>query len=90
MFAMDETVACGTVEETNDVVVVAVHVEECDGLVEHAQLAEHHHLEELVHGAHAARHGDEGIGHVLKDFLALGHGLHDNQLIDVGAAHAHV
>ena len=74
----------------DDMVVVAIHVEEGDGLVEDAQLAEHHHLEELVHGAHAARHGDKGVGHVLKDFLAFGHGVDHNQFVDVGATYAHV
>ena len=87
---MHETLTSGTVNESHDVVVVAVDVEERDRFVEDAQLCEDHHFEQLVHGAHAAWHGDEGIGHVFKDLLAFGHRVDHNQLVNVGAANAHV
>ena len=86
----DEALVGGVPDEAEDVVVKAIHVVEGHGFVEDAELAEHVGLEELVHGAQASRHGDEAVSHVLEDLLALGHGIHDDQLIDVVIAHVHV
>ena len=78
------------VDETDDVVIEAVHVIERHGLVEHPKLAQYESLEELIHGAQSPRHGDEAVGHVLQQLLALGHRIHHDELVDVVVTDFHV
>ena len=90
VFLAHEALVGDMTDELDETVVIAVDIVERDGLVEHAQLTEHKGFEELVHRADAAWQGDESVGHIFEDFLALGHGLHHYQFVDFGMAYAHV
>ena len=78
------------VDKLYDAVIVAIHVEECHGLVEHAQLAEYISLEKLIHSADATRHDDETIGHVFKNFIPFGHRFNHHELVNFVVADIHV
>ena len=68
-------------QELQHAVVVAVHIEQADGLVVVAQLAPSPDLEQFLEGAYAAGQGDEGIAALGHHGLALVHGLDDVQFV---------
>ena len=90
VFLAHEAFLGDVLDKLYETVIIAVYVEQRNGLVEDAQLAEYEGFEELVHRADAAWQGDETVGHVLKDFLAFGHRLDHNQFADFWVTHAHV
>ena len=75
------------VDEAQQVVVIPRHIEQAQSLAVVAQLAPRPHLEDLLHGADAARQGNERVGMHGHAVLALMHGVHNLQACQPRVAH---
>ena len=80
--AAHEAVFYASVYPPHQVIVIAEGVIQCDGFLDESELVGDDHFRELVEGAEAARHGDEGVRFENQYLLALRHGLGRNHLCD--------
>ncbi len=72
----------GVVEEPHETLVVAIEVEQRDGLAVHPELRPGEDLDDLLERPDAAGDGDEGVRQLGHERLALVHRPHDAQVLE--------
>ena len=77
MIIGEEVLGRHLVEKGNEIIVIAIDIEQADRLAVLAQLPPGPYLEQFLHRADTTRQGDEGVGEVRHLGLARMHGLHD-------------
>lgn len=79
-----ETLLRHPVEEGDEIVVIAIDIQQADGMGVLPELGPGPHLEQFLHRADATRHGDEAFRQLHHQGLAGMHGLDDVQVGQTG------